>query len=148
MARSLRMKVIMFMALLLIAAMFVVGTFLVNGVRSFYVNSFFDQMGQVFTPEYITQLNEAGEESPARLKELLMATSSLGVDITSRNVYILSTGGQVLDGSNDADSVCITANILRAMEGQIGQKRSLVSSGMDVAIPVGQPETMYNIFVE
>ena len=93
MARSLRMKVTMFMALLLIAAMFVVGTFLVNGVRSFYVNSFFDQMSQVFTPEYIAELNEAGEESPARLKELLMATSSLGVDITSRNVYVLSTGG-------------------------------------------------------
>lgn len=147
MARSLRMKVTMFMALLLIAAMFVVGTFLVNGVRSFYVNSFFDQMSQVFTPEYIAELNEAGEESPARLKELLMATSSLGVDITSRNVYVLSTGGQVLDGSNDTESVCITANILRAMEGQIGQKRSLVSSVMDVAIPVGQPETDYIVYV-
>lgn len=137
MNRSLRMKVIMFMALLLIAAMFVVGTFLVNGVRTFYVNSFFDQMAEAFTGEFISQLNVTSEEGPQRLRELLMASPSLGVDVTTRNVYVLDASGEVLAGSDDSESVRITRNILTAMEGQIGQRRNRITASMDVAVPVG-----------
>ena len=138
MNRSLRVKVIMFMAILLIAAMFVVGTFLVNGVRSFYVNSFFDQMAEAFTQDYISQLHENAQQGPERLKEILMSSASLGVDITTRNVYVLSTDGRILAGSDDSGDVKITKNILTAMDGQIGQKKSNIASGMDVAVPVGE----------
>ena len=115
MTRSLRLKLVMFMALLLIAAMFVVGSFLINGVKSFYADSFFDQMGKVFTQEYIYQLDEASASGPQRVKEMLMSTSNLGINLSSRNAYVLSTSGEVLAGSDEAESVEISRNILIAM---------------------------------
>ena len=149
MARSLRLKLIMFMVLLLIAAMFVVGSFLVNGVKSFYMDSFLNQMTDVFTLDYISQLNAEceGEDGPENLKERLMGTSSLGIDITTRNVYVLSTGGQLLAGSNEVETIKITQNILTAMGGEAGRKSNLVSAQMDLAIPVSSGDAAYIVYV-
>jgi len=148
MARSLRLKLVMFMALLLIAAMFVVGSFLINGVKSFYADSFFDQMGQVFTQDYITQLNEASLSGPERVKEMLMSTSNLGINLSSRNAYVLSASGQVLAGSDEVEAVEISRNILTAMdEGEVGQRHNVISSQMDVAIPVGDEEHSYIVYI-
>ena len=147
MARSLRLKLIMFMVMLLIAAMFVVGAFLVNGVKKFYQNNFFEQMKDVFTPEYIAELNSESERGPEHLTEMLMKTSGLGVDITTRNVYVLSRRGQLLQGSDEKERVEITKNILTAMEGEVGMDHSLVKARMDVAIPVGTDGNRYVVYV-
>ena len=64
-----------------------------------------------------------------------MSQSDLGIDLTRRNVYILDARGQVLDSSNQADSVSVTTNILEAMNGQVGQRGSIASSIMDLAVP-------------
>ena len=148
MTRSLRLKLVMFMALLLIAAMFVVGSFLINGVKSFYADSFFDQMGKVFTQEYIYQLDEASASGPQRVKELLMSTSNLGINLSSRNAYVLSASGEVLAGSDETESVEISRNILIAMDdGQVGQRHNIILSQMDVAIPVGSGENACIVYI-
>ena len=85
--RSLRMKLVMIMVILILALMSVVGAFLINGVGNFYISEFYVQMNQTFSPEFITQLQRiAAQESaaPERMKELLMAQAGLGIDISNR----------------------------------------------------------------
>lgn len=64
----------------------------VNGVGNFYISQFYEQMEKTFSPDFIGQLQTipAQEQSaPVRMKELLMAQAGLGIDIATRNVYIL-----------------------------------------------------------
>ena len=49
--RSLRMKLVMIMVILILALMSVVGAFLINGVGNFYISEFYVQMNQTFSPE-------------------------------------------------------------------------------------------------
>ena len=48
--RSLRMKLVMIMVILILALMSVVGAFLINGVGNFYISEFYVQMNQTFSP--------------------------------------------------------------------------------------------------
>ena len=143
--RSLRMKLILIMVLLSVCLMTVVGSFLVNGVRAFYTTEFYESMGRAFSTDFILRLQEAaGEEEPAeRLRELLMSRPDIAVDLVNRNVYVLDSAGNILCGSDDRESVPVTANLLSAIGGEVGQVSSVVSDYMDVAVPVtGGSETM------
>ena len=111
--RSLRTKMVMIMVLLILALMTVVGSFLINGVGNYYIEEFYNQMLQAFSTDFIVQLQEqaeTGDDSVARMKQLLMAQSDLGIDLSQRNVYILDAEGRVLDSSNQTDTISITAN--------------------------------------
>ena len=147
--KSLRTKLVAIMVLLIVALMTVVGSFLINGVGSFYIDQFYDQMGATFDERFLQQLIAAAQEenAPARLKELLMAQPDLGIDITGRNVYVLSASGEVLDGSGPADQVTITENILAAMNGSVGQGSNIIESYMDLAIPLGADAGGYIVYV-
>ena len=121
--RSLRTKMVMIMVLLILALMTVVGSFLINGVGNYYIEEFYNQMLQAFSTDFIVQLQEqaeTGDDSVARMKQLLMAQSDLGIDLSQRNVYILDAEGRVLDSSNQTDTISITANVLTAMNGSVG----------------------------
>ena len=48
MFRSLHMKLVLIMVLLIVSLMTVVGAFLVNSVSAFYLTEFYDQMHTVF----------------------------------------------------------------------------------------------------
>ena len=48
MLRSLHMKLVMIMALLILSLMLVVGAFLINSVSAFYLEDFYGQMSDVF----------------------------------------------------------------------------------------------------
>ena len=48
MLRSLHMKLVMIMVLLILSLMTVVGTFLINSVMAFYLEDFYTQMSRVF----------------------------------------------------------------------------------------------------
>ena len=48
MLRSLHMKLVMIMALLILSLMLVVGAFLINSVSAFYLDDFYGQMSDVF----------------------------------------------------------------------------------------------------
>ena len=136
--RSLRTKMVMIMVLLILALMTVVGSFLINGVGNYYIEEFYLQMEQTFSQDFITQLQDlaVGPDGPSQMKQRLMSQSDLGIDLSRRNVYILSSDGQVLDSSNKATSVSMTANLLQAMNGEVGQSGSIASSIMDLAVPI------------
>lgn len=141
-ANSLRTKLILMMVLLILALMSVVGVFLTNGLGRFYIGRFYDQMESVFSREFLSELSQVAqsEESPEkRLCELLMAQSDLGIDLTTRNAYILDTTGKVLASSDDSagSRMPVTPNLLTAIGGEVGETSGASENYMDVAVPVG-----------
>ena len=148
--RSLRMKLVMILVILILALMTVIGAFLINGVGNFYISEFYVQMEQTFSQDFISQLQRLAQQSqdaPREMKELLMAQSGLGIDISGRNVYILSPTGDVLTASDQETSVDITASILTAMNGEIGQDSSITSGYMDLAVPIKTDSGSYIVYV-
>ena len=147
--KSLRTKLVAIMVLLIAAIMAVVGSFLINGVGSFYINQFYDRMNAAFDQDFLLQLQEVASEenAPEQLLTLLMAQPDLGIDISGRNVFVLSTSGTVLASSNQAAAVSITDNLLAAMNGSVGQDSSLIANYMDLAIPISGGEETYLIYV-
>ena len=148
--RSLRMKLVMILVILILALMTVIGAFLINGVGNFYISEFYVQMEQTFSQDFISQLQRLAQQSqdaPREMKELLMAQSGLGIDISGRNVYILSPTGDVLTASDQETSVEVTANILTAMNGEIGQDSSITSSYMDLAVPIKTDSGSYIVYI-
>ena len=148
--RSLRMKLVMILVILILALMTVIGAFLINGVGNFYISEFYVQMEQTFSQDFISQLQRLAQQSqdaPREMKELLMAQAGLGIDISGRNVYILSPTGDVLTASDQETSVDITANILTAMNGEIGQDSSITSGYMDLAVPIKTDSGSYIVYI-
>ena len=148
--RSLRMKLVMILVILILALMTVIGAFLINGVGNFYISEFYVQMEQTFSQDFISQLQRLAQQSqdaPREMKELLMAQSDLGIDISGRNVYILSPTGDVLTASDQETNVDITANILTAMNGEIGQDSSITSGYMDLAVPIKTESGSYIVYI-
>ena len=148
--RSLRTKLVMIMVILILALMCVIGAFLINGVGNFYISQFYEQMEKTFSPEFIGQLQEIPaqeQNAPERMKELLMAQAGLGIDIATRNVYILDETGNVLASSNQQTSVSMTANLLTAMNGEVGQESSITSSFMDLAVPIASADGTYIVYI-
>lgn len=148
--RSLRTKMVMIMVLLILALMTVVGSFLINGVGNYYIDAFDQQMEQTFSQDFISQLQQLAAKpggSAQQMKQLLMSQSDLGIDLAGRNVYILDQSGQVLDSSNQANSVEMTANLLTAMNGEVGLGNSIVSSYMDLAVPIDGGSNHYIVYI-
>ena len=145
--RSLRTKLVLIMVLLILALMAVVGAFLINGVGNFYVDQFYEQMERAFSQDFIRQLQQVSGDGPGRLKELLMAQSDLGIDIVGRNVYILDAAGSVQDGSNGAQAVQMTPNLLAAINGEVGQNSSITAAYMDLAVPVESEEGSCIVYI-
>ena len=147
--RSLRMKMVMIMVILILALMTVIGAFLISGVGNFYISEFYVQMERTFSPEFITQLQDLadGENGPTQMKELLMAQTGLGIDVNDRNVYILDSLGQVLEGSDERTQVSVSQNLLTAMNGEVGQDGSVTGEFMDLAVPIVTDEHSYIAYI-
>ena len=141
MFRSLHMKLVLILVLLILSVMIVVGTLLINRVSSYFLDDFGSQMEEVFTQRFLSELSSAcGEDDAAnRLREMVAAYSGpLGID-TNRDFYILSSNsGEYLTGSNDQLGVNleITPNIIRALNGEVGKNLSSSNDYMDIAIPI------------
>lgn len=148
--RSLRMKLVLIMVLLILALMTVVGSFLINGVRNYYIDAFYEQMERTFSEPFLLQLQQTAEaeNAPDQLKEQVMAQPDLGIDISNRNVYILDEiGGLLTSSDQNATTVSVTANLLTAMNGAVGQSSSITDSFMDLAIPLDTETSHYIIYV-
>ena len=151
--RSLRLKMVLVMILMVACLMLVMVTFLTSRVVSFYMTEFYDQMERSFTTGFLQQLQSiaaqsADESSGAeQLKELVMAQSDLGIDITDRNVYILTQDGRVLAGSGKETSLSTTPNLLTAMSGSVGQQSAMMDRYMDLAVPIIGGERSYIVYV-
>lgn len=140
MFRSLHMKLVLILVLLIVSVMAVVGTFLINSVNTFYLDSFYEQAQSVFDKDMNRSLQDtAAESGAAGLKTVLTANKSrLGVDEYHRNFYILDGEGRYLEGSNEtrAGSLTRTSNIVAAMAGKTGTRSSVADNVMDVAVPI------------
>ena len=151
MFRSLHMKLVLILVLMIVSVMAVVGTFLINSVNTFYLDNFYEQMQSVFTGDTILSLEEAAAESGADgLITIIDAhRSRLGID-DYRNYYILDNQGRFLDGSNPNISVTRTSNIIAAMAGDAGTRSSVSDSMMDIAVPIDMDEddgTDYIVYI-
>jgi two-component system sensor histidine kinase VicK len=154
MFRSLHMKLVMILVLLITSLMAVVGAFLMTSVTNFYIDEFYTQMNETFSDAsfYSAMQTEAAQEDGAqRLQSLLeLYAGSLGIDSRSRNYYILDAdNGAFLAGSDEAAGASLrqTANILAARNGSVGAQSDLTASYMDVAVPVSGGENRFIVYI-
>ena len=160
--RSLHMKLVMIMVLLILSLMAVVGAFLINSVTAFYLEDFYSQMSDAFADpdmyrDLTTQTEEelAGEADGAEMiYDVLKAyVGELGVDGRNRKLYILDSSGVCLirpDG--DTTPLEYTYNLSFALTtgietGQAGDESNLAVDYMDVAIPIERGGTSYVIYI-
>ena len=158
MLRSLHMKLVMIMVLLILSLMMVVGSFLINSVTAFYLEDFYTQMSEVFQdPDLAADLTTPGEgeeDGAAMIAQVLNAyAGELGVDGRSRKLYILDGNGVCLSGDeNDTQPLRYTSNLTFALTtgmetGQSGDESSLAEDYMDVAIPIQRGDEDYIIYI-
>lgn len=157
MLRSLHMKLVMIMVLLILSLMTVVGAFLINSVMVFYLEDFYTQMSDVFSRETLaSDLSTAaeGEEDGAQaiLKILEAYSGELGLDGRSRTLYILdgSTGAYLAgtDEKNGKDLDYNSANLTQALvNGEDGSSANLAADYMDVALRLDRGSESFVIYI-
>ncbi len=153
MNRSLYTKLVLIMLLLILSLMMVVGAFLMRGIRSFYLNDFYQQMQSVFSNvELVDDLRSAadgGEDAANQMADILRAYSGqLGIDSGERNFYILSGDtASVLTGSDLESDLRVTPNILTAMSGSEGYQSDSSADYMDVALPIDGTADSYIVYI-
>lgn len=121
--RSLHMKLMLILLLLITSLMAVVGAFLTTSVSSFYIDTFYEQISAVFSDDsdgYVSTLRARAAEpdGAAGIKEMLEGRAgSLGIDYRTRNYYVLDgTAGSFLAGSAESSDLPReqSANLLTA----------------------------------
>ena len=163
MFRSLHMKLMLILLLLITSLMAVVGAFLTTSVSSFYINTFYEQIADVFgqdQQEFVSTLrSEAAQDDGAqRLQEILkISAGELGIDYRSRNYFILDgRTGAFLSGSAGEDSLPRqqTANLLTARNAVargdatlVGDESDITADYMDVAIPILAGDNAFIIYI-
>lgn len=157
MLRSLHMKLVMIMVLLILSLMTVVGAFLINSVMAFYLEDFYTQMSNVFARESLTQdLTTAtqGEEDGAQAILDILETYSgeLGLNGYSRTLFILDgETGEYLAGNNDDAGKKLSydsANLTHALAtGEDSSSPNMAADYMDVAITLDRGGSSYVIYI-
>ena len=154
MFRSLHMKLVMILVLLITSLMTVVGAFLMTSVTNFYIDNFYTQMNAAFSdPAFYTALQtEAAQEDGAqRLQSLVeLYAGTLGIDSRNRTYCILDAeSGAYLAGSDETEANTLeqTANILAARNGSVGAQSDIASGCMDVAVPVNGGDHHFIVYI-
>ena len=157
MLRSLHMKLVLIMILLVVCLMTIAGAFLINSVNRFYLNQFYTQMVEVFSQdtEFVRDLVTAREgesDGVQAINEILLAKMGpLGVDGKNRNYYILDGAtGQILASSDDSRQTLdeVTPNLLIALnEKREGNESDLTANYMDLALPISRGGQDYIIYI-
>ncbi len=152
MNRSLYTKLVLIILFLIIALMLVAGVFLTRGVRSFYLNDFYDSMAEVFSDRELASTLRAAaqDDDPEYMNEVLGANAGLlGIDRGTRNYHILSGDtGEWLAGSVTPEyGVEITPNIISALAGENGDASDPNADYMDIALPLEGGDQDYIIYI-
>lgn len=155
MLRSLHMKLVMIMVLLILSLMTVVGAFLINSVMAFYLEDFYVQMQTVFErKDLIVDLStksEGEENSAEMILDVLSAFSGeLGVNGSSRKLYILDESGNCLTGSDGAQSVVpdYSHNLTSVLGGSsVGDDSSVAADFMDLAVAIERGGQGYIVYI-
>ena len=153
MNKSLYSKLVFIMLLIIMSLMSVVGAFLINEIRSFYLDDFYEKMKTVFENQGLANsLYSAADGSDAskHMAEIVKTFSGpLGIDSRSRNYYILNGDtGAVLEGSGRKDDdLAMTPNIITAMGGEEGYISVQSTDYMDVALPISGSTGNYIVYI-
>ncbi len=151
MFRSLHMKLVLILVLMIVSVMAVVGTFLINSVNTFYLDNFYEQMQSVFTGDTILSLEEAAAESGADglITIIDAATGAVWVSTTTATTtfWIIRAGSLT---APTRISRYRTSNIIAAMAGDAGTRSLVSDSMMDIAVPIDMDEddgTDYIVYI-
>ena len=163
MFRSLHMKLMLILLLLITSLMTVVGAFLTTSVSKFYIDTFYQQMNDVFGADnssVVSDLRNAAEEDNAveRISDILSTNAgNLGIDYNTRNYFVLDgQTGTFLSGSAGASELPReqTVNLLTARNAvalqddtMVGDKSDITADYMDAAIPVFNGDNAYIIYI-
>ena len=158
MFRSLHMKLMLIMTLLIILLMTVVGAFLINSVANYYTQDFYAQMSEAFSDQdFWSDLNtpvQGEEDSVSNIVQILdNYYSVLGVDNRSRKYYVLDgNDGRLLACSDKQESSTQldmdSSNLMQVLAGADKSDDSDPTSPyMDVAVAVQRGASRYIIYV-
>ena len=157
MFRSLHMKLMLILPLLIVSLMTVVGAFLINSVANYYTQDFYTQMSEAFgDPDFLTDLGtpiEGEEDGASSIAYILNANSALGIDNRNRKYYVLDgTDGHWLAGSDEEsagqDLPDDSRNLMRVLAGeQVSSDSTPTASYMDVAVAVERGGSRYIVYV-
>ena len=161
MLRSLHMKLVMIMVLLILSLMTVVGVFLINSVAAFYLNDFYSGIGAVVSDREVyrdltqeTAAEQTGEVSGVEMLEQVLGAYSgeLGVNGSTRNYYILDEYGAFLAGTDEeyGPRLEYTENLLSVIRdrSRVGDESNVAADYMDVAIPIDRGDEQYIIYIK
>ena len=158
MLRSLHMKLVMILVLLILSLMMVVGAFLINSVTAFYLEDFYSQMSDVFQDPLLhhdlTTPSDEEESGAEQLSRVLEAyAGELGVDNRNRKLYILDGNGvPLVSPDGEEGRLEYTENLVFALNtgletNQAGDESNLSPDYMDVAIPIRRGGESYVIYI-
>ena len=158
MLRSLHMKLVLIMILLILSLMMVVGAFLINSVTAFYLEDFYSQMADVFQDPLLyhdlTTPSDEEENGAEQLFEVVDAfAGELGVDNRNRKLYILDSNGvPLVSPDGETAQLEYTENLTFALTtgletGEVGDDSNLALDYMDVAVPVHRGGAGYVIYI-
>ena len=155
MFRSLHMKLMLIMTLLIVALMTVVGAFLINSVVNYYTQDFHTQMAEAFGDagfwSDLTTPADGEEDGAASIARILSTNSTLGIENRSRKCYVLDgSDARYLAGSDQPENVRtpeLSRNLSRALNGEIGDDNDPAATYMDVAVPLERGGAGYIIYV-
>ena len=158
MLRSVHMKLVMIMVLLILSLMTVVGTFLINSVMAFYLEEFYTQMSRVFDQNQAlsrnleTEVTSDEDGAQAILSIMEAYYGDLGLDSRSRTLYILDgETGDYLTGTDEEEGRGLeydSPNLTRALvEREEGTEANIAADYMDVALPITRGDNQYVIYI-
>ncbi len=166
MFRSLHMKLVLIMLLLITSLMTVVGAFMMTSITSFYIDEFYQQVESVFGDSnpvngaFVNDLRrEAAQSGGLQVLQQMVETKAgdLGLNSNTRNYYILDgrTGAFLAgsDGESAFNSLPTTQNLLTARasiangDSEVGDHSDVTANYMDVAIPITGGENAYIIYI-
>ena len=158
MLRSVHMKLVMIMVLLILSLMTVMGTFLINSVMAFYLEEFYTQMSRVFDQNQAlsrnleTEVTSDEDGAQAILSIMEAYYGDLGLDSRSRTLYILDgETGDYLTGTDEEEGRGLeydSPNLTRALvEREEGTEANIAADYMDVALPITRGDNQYVIYI-
>ena len=163
MFRSLHMKLMLILLLLVTSLMAVVGAFLTTSVSSFYIDTFYQQMSEVFSVsnrDFVDSLRReaAQDDGASRINDMLeIRAGSLGIDYRTRNYFVLDgQTGAYLNGSADESALPReqSANLLTARNAvaqgnstRVGDSSDITADYMDVALPIMGGGNAYIVYI-
>jgi len=156
--RSVHMKLVMIMVLLILSLMTVVGTFLINSIMAFYLEEFYTQMSRVFDQNQAlsrnleTEVTSDEDGAQAILSIMEAYYGDLGLDSRSRTLYILDgETGDYLTGTDEEEGRGLeydSPNLTRALvEREEGTEANIAADYMDVALPITRGDNQYVIYI-